>query len=54
VIERVETDGARVHSVLELRVDAQVIAPEDYSEFIRFCHAVDELISRPPELRRVY
>jgi hypothetical protein len=29
-----------------------VVAPEEYPEFARFCHAVDELAARPPTLSR--
>jgi hypothetical protein len=50
VIETVERDGRRHRSVLRLELPAQTVAPEDYPEFARFCHAVDELNSRPPVL----
>jgi hypothetical protein len=50
VIETVEQDGQRHHSVLRLELPAQTVSPEDYVEFTRFCHAVDELNSRPPVL----
>jgi hypothetical protein len=52
VEETLEVAPGRLRSVLALRVDAQVVTPEDYPAFVRFCHAVDELITRPPELQR--
>jgi len=52
VKETIERNGARVSSTLVLELPAQTVAPEDYPEFARFCHAVDELISRPPILIR--
>ncbi|MCU0304518.1 MAG: hypothetical protein MUC56_10725 [Thermoanaerobaculales bacterium] len=48
VDETLESDGRRHRSVLRLELPAQTVAPEDYPEFARFCHAVDELLSRPP------
>jgi hypothetical protein len=48
VEETIESDGRRQRSVLRLELPAQTVAPEDYPEFARFCHAVDELLSRPP------
>ncbi len=50
VREELEITDGRVHSVLRLEIPAQVVAPEEYPEFARFCHAVDELMSRPPTL----
>ena len=50
VIETIERDGRRHRSILKLELPAQTVAPEDYPEFARFCHAVDELNSRPPVL----
>jgi uncharacterized protein HemY len=44
-------DGG-VRSVLRVEVPAQSVAPDDYPEFARFCHALDELASRPPRLVR--
>lgn len=41
-------DGIR--SELVLAIPAQTVDPEDYPRFARFCHAVDELMSRPPRL----
>jgi len=52
VAETIERDGRRHRSVLRLELPAQTVAPEDYPEFARFCHAVDELNSRPPVLNR--
>ena len=52
VVETVEVDGRRHRSVLRLELPAQTVAPDDYPEFARFCHAVDELTSRPPILTR--
>lgn len=52
VDETVTREGNRVQSVLRLELPAQTVSPEDYPEFARFCHAVDELISRPPVLTR--
>lgn len=51
VNERIEVDGEVHRSVLTLRVPARTVPPEEYPEFARFCHAVDELMSRPPTLR---
>ena len=45
--------GEWMRSVLDLSIPAQVVEPDSYPEFARFCHAIDELISRPPVLRRV-
>jgi len=52
VDETVEAEPGGARSVLRLQVDAQTVTPEDYPEFVRFCHAVDELVMRPPELVR--
>jgi len=52
VVETTEREGQRHRSVLLLELPAQTVAPEDYPEFARFCHAVDELNSRPPILTR--
>jgi hypothetical protein len=54
VTEELEVEHGRLHSVLSLRIDARVVDPADYPEFARFCHAVDELMSRAPRLQRVY
>jgi len=50
LVETIERDGRRHRSVLQLELPAQTVAPDDYPEFARFCHAVDELNSRPPVL----
>lgn len=52
VVETIDQDGRRHRSVVRLELPAQVVAPESYPEFARFCHAVDELNSRPPVLIR--
>lgn len=52
VVETTEREGQRHRSVLLLELPAQTVAPEDYPDFARFCHAVDELNSRPPILTR--
>jgi hypothetical protein len=51
VQEQLVLDGNRVQSVLLLDIPARTVSPEEYPEFARFCHAVDELSSRPPRLR---
>ena len=45
-------DGRRLRSTLTVELPAQVVAPDDYPDFVRFCHAVDELAARPLTLRR--
>jgi hypothetical protein len=50
VVETIDRDGRRHRSVLRLELPAQTVAPSDYPAFARFCHAVDELNSRPPVL----
>jgi hypothetical protein len=50
VTESIEVDGRRHRSILRLELPAQTVAPDDYPAFARFCHAVDELNSRPPVL----
>ena len=50
VVETVDREGRRHRSILKLELPAQTVAPDDYPEFARFCHAVDELSSRPPVL----
>jgi len=50
VTEEVSAGGGTLRSVLELRIPAQVVSPADYPGFVRFCHAVDESMSRPPVL----
>jgi hypothetical protein len=51
VNELLEREGDRVRSVLTVEFPAQTVTPEEYPDFARFCHAVDELTSRPPVLR---
>jgi len=48
LIETLEREGQRLKSVVRLALPAQTVSPEEYPEFARFCHAVDELNSRPP------
>jgi len=50
VVESISIVGRRHQSVLKLELPAQKVTPEDYPAFARFCHAVDELSSRPPVL----
>jgi hypothetical protein len=50
VTETLEGGAAGFSSVLELTVPAQTVEPTDYPQFARFCHAVDELVLRPPVL----
>jgi hypothetical protein len=52
VVETIELEGQRYRSVIRLELPAQTVPPEDYPGFARFCHAVDELGSRPPTLTR--
>jgi hypothetical protein len=48
LIETLEREGQRLKSVVRLQLPAQTVSPEEYPEFARFCHALDELNSRPP------
>jgi hypothetical protein len=50
--ESLELGEGGIRSVLKMAVPAQTVAPGEYPEFARFCHAVDELTSRPPTFRR--
>ena len=50
--ETLALDDRGLHSTLRLELPAQVVGPEDYPDFARFCHAIDELTARPPTLRR--
>jgi len=50
--ETVDHPADGLHSVVTLEIPAQTVAPADYPEFARFCHAVDELLARPPRLER--
>ena len=52
VVETIEREGQRFRSVLRLELPAQTVVPDEYPEFARFCHAVDELNLRPPILVR--
>jgi tetratricopeptide (TPR) repeat protein len=52
VNEKLEVNDRVTSFELYLHVPAQTVPPEQYRDFARFCLAVDELISRPPELRR--
>ncbi len=48
--ENLEQTSDGIRSTLTLQVPAQTIAPGDYPRFARFCHALDELMLRPPRL----
>lgn len=50
VSEEISQAGGKYHSVLRLNIAAQTVSPASYPEFARFCHAVDELLARPPRL----
>lgn len=50
VSEDLSAEDGVWRSILKLRIPAQVVATDRYPEFVRFCHAVDELMSRPPRL----
>lgn len=50
VVETLTHRDGTVSSELRLELPAQTVAPDRYPEFARFCHAVDELTSRPPVL----
>ncbi len=52
VTERRSVEGRTLRSRLELNLPAQKIAPERYPDFARFCHAIDELLTRPVRLVR--
>jgi hypothetical protein len=52
VVETIDRTGRKVRSVLRLELPAQTVQPEEYAEFARFCHAADELSSRPPVISR--
>lgn len=52
VDETIEDTGKPHRSTLVLEIPAVTVAPENYSEFARFCRAVDELVSRPPRFER--
>jgi len=48
--EETGAEDGSYRSVLTLQIPARTVTPEEYPEFARFCHAVDELASRPPIL----
>ncbi len=50
VEEERKAHGSTLESTLTLRIPAQKVPPERYPEFARFCHAVDELVTRPVRL----
>ncbi len=50
VSETLEVTDGEIRSELVLTLPAQRVLPPEYPEFARFCHAVDELVSRPPKL----
>jgi hypothetical protein len=52
VSEDLTVESNLLRSVLRLEMPAQVIPPEDYQEFVRFCHATDELMTRPWRFER--
>lgn len=41
-----------LESILSFEVPAQIISPERYAEFSRFCRALDELVRRPPVIEK--
>jgi len=51
VTEVIDGDAGRSKSLMTLELPAQMVGPEEYPEFARFCQAVDELVSRPPRLQ---
>ncbi|NOZ93679.1 MAG: DUF3857 domain-containing protein [Acidobacteria bacterium] len=51
VVRTVAATGNTAHSTLELHLPAQTVPPETYPEWVRFCHAADELLTQPPRLR---
>jgi hypothetical protein len=51
LVETIEHDGKVHRSVMRLELPAQTIEPDAYPAFARFCHALDELASRPPVLK---
>ena len=53
VSETLDVTAAELRSVLSLSMPAQMVETDEYPEFARFCHAVDELIQRPERLHRV-
>ena len=53
VSEALERTPESTRSVLRIELPMQTVDPVDYPAFARFCHAVDELATRPPRLQRV-
>ncbi|MFV2071636.1 MAG: hypothetical protein ACC742_03175 [Thermoanaerobaculales bacterium] len=53
VSESLERNGKSQLSVMRLEIPAQTVEPPNYPGFARFCHAVDELTTRPPRLERI-
>jgi hypothetical protein len=52
VNEELERTSASIRSILRITLPMQTVSPEEYPAFARFCHAVDELTTRPPRLQR--
>ncbi|MCP4901043.1 MAG: hypothetical protein GY906_29080 [bacterium] len=52
VTETLERKPNGLHSRAVLEVPAQVVSPENYPQFSRFCRAVDELMGRPPVIEK--
>ncbi len=51
VSETLEREAESTRSVLRIALPMQTVAPGEYPAFARFCHAVDELTTRPPRLQ---
>ncbi len=52
VTEQRSVANGRLTSRLELNLPAQKVPPGRYPDFARFCHAIDELLTRPVRLVR--
>jgi len=52
VEEKLDREGENISSEIRLEIPALNVSPTDYAEFSRFLRAVDELLLRPPHLRR--
>jgi hypothetical protein len=52
VSETLERTTESTRSVLRIALPMQTVDPGEYPAFSRFCHAVDELATRPPRLQR--
>ena len=50
--ETLDRAGGAYRSALRIKLPAQTVEPDEYPTFARFCHAADELSSRPPRLVR--